>query len=181
MKIVFNNQITKFEEFIKLSNNQDFAIAAIGFLPKVCDNIKLDFKIMEDKDENRLLINSFQQFYIMYIFKKLEDYIKYFNYNSKANQNLYNTYIDFNFIFQKSKASTSYNLLVDYNNKQDILNFENKKYSGLITQSMNMCSKYTNTVFLYIFPMFLKWMEFNKIDIRNVYEWTEFLIYNTQD
>lgn len=188
MKKIFNNQILKLEDFIKETDEQNCEITSIGFYPKVCDNIKFDFKILDDKEDNRILRNVFQQFYIMYIFKKLEDYINYFelplNSNSK-NSNFVNTiyteYSNFDFEIQKAKYNnTNFVLLVKYKNKDNILLFEKRKNTGanIITQNIHMCSKYVSSIFFYIFPSFLKWIDINNIDIKNVYEWSEFLTYN---
>jgi len=74
----------------------------------------------------------------MYIFKKLEDYINYFelqlNSNSK-NSNFVNTiyteYSNFDFEIQKAKYNnTNFVLLVKYKNKDNILLFEKRKNTG---------------------------------------------------
>jgi len=71
----------------------------------------------------------------MYIFKKIEDYINYFETSLNANSDnsnfvntIYTEYSNFDFEIQKAKYNnTNFILLVKYKNKDSILLFEKKK------------------------------------------------------
>lgn len=189
MQKILDNQTYKLEEFINEVENADvyYEICQIGLRPKIYNCIKFDYQIITNKNENRIIKNVFSQFYTLYIFKKIEDYISIYendiilqSKNKYIIQNLINTYSNQSFTLEKVKSKT-YTLIIDFRNVgTDIIQYEKGQVTGtnILYFIFNVYNIHANSMFFYIYPIFVSWIEKNRIAINNVQLWKEFLSFN---
>lgn len=169
------------------AKNQYYELCALGLKPSLYRKLLFDYRVYEDNEQNRILKNDFQLFYIVFLFKKIEDYIKFYSNdliestrNKKIISQLIDTYSNYNIIVEKIKGK-NYFIIIDYREIATIfLQFERNRKFGTNIYNLLLEVQYSqiNSIFFYIFPIFLNWINANNISVTDVDSWQNFFTFN---
>lgn len=181
------NQLKQFIENSCINSYQKYyEIYQIKTYPKTHNNIKFNYNVSENNDTNRQIKNIFQQFFIFFIYKKLDTYIEFYNTdiilqcnNKLIISDIIQQFSDFKLEAQKIRGRF-FILNIIYSSKELSNNLRNKDniYYDIITNIMENQNSYSNIMFFYIFPSFLNWINSKNIEMCDVEKWNIFFTFN---